>query len=233
MCKTSLVAERLTNAQTRERTRARLLDAASRLYLERGFGVTSLDDIAREAGVTKGAVYAHFASKEDLLVALLEQAQPTLADISMFGGPGTFGAHVRTFGRAIAEQFTDDRAIALQAEYVSLAVRNNRARDVYGALVRDALTTLGNTVEAALASEPTTDFTGTDAVVVIDALLQGLLIRRAINPELVSDDLIENAISLLVSAFAIGITDPDEALKLLEQRRAAAEPPPGRPKRRR
>jgi AcrR family transcriptional regulator len=58
-------------AQTEE-TRRRLLDAAGRVFLRRGFAGTSLDLIVREAGLTKGAVYSRFRSKADLFLALLE-----------------------------------------------------------------------------------------------------------------------------------------------------------------
>jgi AcrR family transcriptional regulator len=57
----------------RERTRAALLEAAARVYARNGFAGATLDEVAAEAGYTKGAVYAHFGSKENLLIALLEE----------------------------------------------------------------------------------------------------------------------------------------------------------------
>jgi AcrR family transcriptional regulator len=54
-------------------TRARLLEAAALLYARRGFAGATLDEVASEAGFTKGALYAHFGSKENLLVALVEE----------------------------------------------------------------------------------------------------------------------------------------------------------------
>lgn len=53
-----------------EQTRARLIEAAGKLFAERGYEAASLGDVAAEAGFTKGAVYANFASKEDLLLAV-------------------------------------------------------------------------------------------------------------------------------------------------------------------
>jgi TetR/AcrR family acrAB operon transcriptional repressor len=49
----------------------RILDAVGRLILRYGFDKTTVDDIAREAGISKGAVYLHFGSKDDLLEALI------------------------------------------------------------------------------------------------------------------------------------------------------------------
>ena len=49
----------------------RILRAASNLIAHYGYDKTTVSDIAREAGISKGAVYLHFASKEDLFEALL------------------------------------------------------------------------------------------------------------------------------------------------------------------
>ena len=46
-----------------------VLSAAKRAFLSAGFGAVSMDTIAREAGVSKATVYAHFGSKEDLFGA--------------------------------------------------------------------------------------------------------------------------------------------------------------------
>src|ERR1700752_35730 len=57
----------------RARTRAKLLQAAARVYARRGFDGATIDEVAEEAGFTKGAVYDHFGSKENLLIALLDE----------------------------------------------------------------------------------------------------------------------------------------------------------------
>src|ERR1700730_10953632 len=50
--------------------RERILEEAVKLFYERGFSGTTLDDIATELGVTKPFIYTHFRSKTDLLAAL-------------------------------------------------------------------------------------------------------------------------------------------------------------------
>lgn len=64
--------QRLSRAEKRERTRRELIEAAERLFTERGFQATSVDEIALEAGYTKGAVYSNFESKEDLFFVVYE-----------------------------------------------------------------------------------------------------------------------------------------------------------------
>jgi AcrR family transcriptional regulator len=64
---------RTRRQERREQTRTALLDAAERLWAERGIHGASLDEIATAAGLTKGAVYSNFAGKTDLLLALLDR----------------------------------------------------------------------------------------------------------------------------------------------------------------
>ncbi|MDI5986153.1 TetR family transcriptional regulator [Halomonas sp. M4R5S39] len=56
-------------------TREALLDAAEEVFLEKGVARTSLEQIARHAGMTRGAVYWHFKNKADLFRALLERVR--------------------------------------------------------------------------------------------------------------------------------------------------------------
>ena len=53
-------------------TRKLILDAAYQLFAEKGYAQATIDDIIRACGVSKGALYHHFASKEELFKALLE-----------------------------------------------------------------------------------------------------------------------------------------------------------------
>ncbi len=64
---------RKTKAQAQE-TRSGILDAAEREFQQRGVSLTTLQDIAQAAGVTRGAVYWHFADKADLFNAMFERA---------------------------------------------------------------------------------------------------------------------------------------------------------------
>jgi AcrR family transcriptional regulator len=58
---------------TGEARRIALLEAALEVFAKRGYHASSIDDIAREAGVSKALIYEHFTSKQDLYAELLEQ----------------------------------------------------------------------------------------------------------------------------------------------------------------
>ena len=67
------MVERWTRERRIEHTRSLLLDAAEEVFTEKGFTAASLDDIAQAAGYTKGAIYKHFATKEDLFLAVSDR----------------------------------------------------------------------------------------------------------------------------------------------------------------
>ena len=64
---------RLTREQSRDQTRQRLLDAAQSIFLSKGFVAASVEDIAEQAGYTRGAFYSNFSSKSELFLQLLKR----------------------------------------------------------------------------------------------------------------------------------------------------------------
>jgi AcrR family transcriptional regulator len=59
-----------------ERTRDRVIQAAYRLFIEKGYHGTSMRRIAEQAGLALGGIYNHFASKEDILAAVMVERNP-------------------------------------------------------------------------------------------------------------------------------------------------------------
>lgn len=62
-------------------TRNRILDAAENVFYEKGVSHTSLDDIAKTANVTRGAIYWHFKNKSDLFVAMCERVHVPIEEM--------------------------------------------------------------------------------------------------------------------------------------------------------
>ncbi|WP_107647193.1 TetR/AcrR family transcriptional regulator, partial [Acinetobacter baumannii] len=77
--------------QSRDQTRERLLKAAHRIFMKKGYVAASVEDIAAAAGYTRGAFYSNFRSKSDLLLELLERDHAAVrADFEViFEGGGT------------------------------------------------------------------------------------------------------------------------------------------------
>jgi AcrR family transcriptional regulator len=91
-------------------TRARILDSARSLFLERGYAGTSLADIAADIGLTKTAVAYHFHPKQRLLVELIS---PALADMAAELGPlpTTTRAQRRAFLRRVVDVLVRHRDV--------------------------------------------------------------------------------------------------------------------------
>ena len=67
-------------APRQDNRRAQLLDAAARLFRERGFHATSMRDIAKAVGMLSGSIYYHFASKEEMLFAVYQEGKRRVAE---------------------------------------------------------------------------------------------------------------------------------------------------------
>src|SRR5262245_59284667 len=120
------MAQRIPRLVRTEDTRRRLLEAARRVFLKRGWAATSLEMIVREAGLTKGAVYSRFRSKADLFLALLEErVAQRIADIETVAVTehGLVG-----LGAAIGRRWDDDMAAELAWHRVGIEFRLHAAR---------------------------------------------------------------------------------------------------------
>ena len=86
----------------RARTRERLIEAAGQVMGEKGVAAATLDEIAARVGLTKGAIYDNFDSKEDLILAvvLASAAQPTAPS---FAPGSSLKQKMRAIGQAIAD----------------------------------------------------------------------------------------------------------------------------------
>ncbi len=71
----------------KEEAKSRILDAANRVFAEKGYHEATMDDIAKRLGVSKGAIYLYFSSKEDLFEAMCNAAPRAFKEIlySSFG----------------------------------------------------------------------------------------------------------------------------------------------------
>lgn len=99
-----LVAERPELLRSLRATRSKLLDAALVVFARKGYERATLDDIALEASMTKGAVYWHFESKAELFSALLEEVwRPELAAGPSSGAVGPGGLEERLVRFLVAQ----------------------------------------------------------------------------------------------------------------------------------
>lgn len=128
------MVERWTRERRLEHTRSLLLDAAENVFGEKGFTAATLDDIAFAAGYTKGAIYKHFATKEELFLAVSDRYWRRYFDnfAEVMSAAEQVGARERDDIATRWRQLSRDRGAehaALGHEFTLYLLRNPEARD--------------------------------------------------------------------------------------------------------
>jgi AcrR family transcriptional regulator len=129
-----MTTTRVTRAERQAQTRADLLAAARGVFLRRGFHGASLEEIAQEAGYTKGAVYSNFEDKDALYLAVLEahyeQRIEAYAGIMLEGE--SLDEALRGVARFMADaDASEPRWLPLLSEFIAHAARTERVRPSY------------------------------------------------------------------------------------------------------
>src|SRR5919199_4011024 len=125
------MAVRLTRTERQAQTRAALIEAAREAFLAHGYEGASLAQIADAAGCTTGAVYANFADKDDLFIAVLDarSARGIEVQADILGADLPLDDALRAVARfLIGDSDGDPRWAALVAEYWVRAARHERFR---------------------------------------------------------------------------------------------------------
>ena len=149
------MAERWTRQRRVEHTRNLLLDAAEEVVARQGFGSAALEVIADAAGYTRGAIYSHFGTKEELFLAVMERQLQRFLDgftdiVESFHSFGDLDA-----GK-LAERWREltvgspDRA-ALGYEFTLFLLRNPEARARLAAQRRETARSLADYIDAHIA----------------------------------------------------------------------------------
>src|SRR5262245_11132714 len=185
-------AVRLTRSERKERTRTDLIEAARAVFVRRGFHGASLDEIAEEAGYTKGAVYSNFADKDALYLAVLEAhyEKRLEAYAEMFLEPETLDAAFLTISRFMAE--ADEREpdwLPTLAEFVAHASQREELRRAYARTRERFLEAVAGIID-----ELTKRFGVSLRISALEAarcssvLIRGYSAERRIDPEAVTPD---------------------------------------------
>ncbi|HSZ49705.1 MAG TPA: TetR family transcriptional regulator [Streptosporangiaceae bacterium] len=187
---------RMTRAESKERTRQRLLAEAQRLFRERGYAATSLEQIADAAEVTKGAIYGHFASKEDLMLSAIEAAPAPGATAILSDQSRPLPERLAEYGRAVAADNPGDAAeLAVILEFYAALLRAPDALNRYSSRLEGRLQKLAD----AGSDEPAAGAAPVQAWAIGQAMLVGLQIYKRLAPGLVTPEVFERAFGLLAS----------------------------------
>lgn len=179
----------------RARTRARLIDAAAALIGELGFEGTSLEAVARRAGMSRGAIYGNFKDRNDLFLAVLEARWRPAAPA--FKPGGSLAEQMRLLAEAVAASLPARRAAALGAASFRLYALTHepmrrRIAEINAETYRRMAEGLLAVVPAEALPMPAEDF-----VRVLHGTIEGLEFLHALTPELVPEQVIVAALTAL------------------------------------
>jgi AcrR family transcriptional regulator len=175
----------------RERTRAKLLEAARALIREKGYDHTTMDGIAKRAGVTTGAIYGNFKNRDDLFIAL---GQTYWAPIKPRVKPGASFSNVMQAMAEATIAAIPDRATAAVGRLTGLAytLTHEDLRKRVASITAESYAT-GEQWLRGVAKKEDLPMPAGQLVRVLHALTEGLVFQRLLTPELLPDQVIRAA----------------------------------------
>jgi AcrR family transcriptional regulator len=181
-----MTAKRLTRQESRDQTCQQLLDAAQKLVADKGLGATSVEDIAREAGFSRGAFYSNFASKNDLFIELLRREH----ELSIQGFSTLFDseASLETLRAQIRDLYSrihqDCSAFLNWTEARLLAVRDAEFREKFSRLAREIQQQIAGFIEVFFRKAGTPLPASADTLSLgLISLMEGVQLYRFSSPE--------------------------------------------------
>jgi AcrR family transcriptional regulator len=178
----------------RERTRAALLEAARALVREVGHEATTLERVAKRAGMTTGAIYGNFKNRAELFIALGQAYWPPIKpDIS----PGaTFAEAMHAFATATLAAVDERAPVAIgRLTGLAYALQNTDLRARVAEVTKDSYEFGAEWLRRFDAAE--LPMPREHLVRVIHALIEGLVMQRILTPELCPDDVFYAAFAAL------------------------------------
>jgi AcrR family transcriptional regulator len=187
-------------------TRAKLLAAASQLLTEQGFENTQLEEVAARAGYTRGAIYAHYTSKEDLFLELLrERIERQLAELrAVLGSEPSTAKRLEKFRGWMTHQIADPLWPILTLEFQLYALRRPSARAKLQGMYELLCEPNGQEFAKLLFRERLSKSNALNArrrLALLGALLSAAVVATKFHPELLPRKALQRTLNELMVAF--------------------------------
>ena len=191
-------SRRKPKGDKRDRTRAKLLEAGRQLVREKGYEHTTLDELAKRAGMTTGAIYGNFKNRDELFVALGQTYWP---DIRPKVKAGASVAEVmRAIARATIAVIPDRRAAAIgRLTGVAYTLRHEDLLAQVQAATAQSYA-MGAEWLRTIVKEDQLPMPAEKMVRVIHALSEGLVLQALLTPDLFPKSLYYTAFEALATA---------------------------------
>jgi AcrR family transcriptional regulator len=189
-----------------EATRRKLLHAAEEVFARDGFEAARLEDIALEAGYTRGAFYANFDSKEDIFFALLEHwvAQRIEEVNTLLRRHPDAAEQLRALREHYAQNAKDRQLALLALEFKLFTLRHPEAARRFRAR-RQGLRSCGSDLLRRLSKslDRSLPVSGAAAATALGAFSQALLLEHLVDAKSLSDAEIRRLLELVFDAVLV------------------------------
>jgi AcrR family transcriptional regulator len=193
-------------------TRARLVAAAATVFARLGFAGASLEDVAEEAGLTKGAVYSNFESKDDLIKAVLHDRldEPARAIPAQISDELSIEDRAARASELFVRQMELDREAALlDLEFSIYLARNPEMVPRFSEGARELRRTMARSMEEWAARDGVRLPLDPDTLVAgVFALGNGIRLARLSNPDSAPEDLFGTMLALILRSSAAAESTP-------------------------
>ena len=171
-------------AKTKVARRQQLIEAAWRCVADRGFQSLTVDEVCAEAGVSKGAFYLYFESKQDLLLGLLEDEAAEIDELMSDLERADLGGveRLRRFTRVMIDRGDDPARLQIRADLWSEMSASVAVREKWIAVVRGRRAVLKRWIEASIASGELASVPANALAAILLALGDGLLLHAGLDP---------------------------------------------------
>jgi|SRR5271165_579657 len=119
--------KRLTRQESKEVTRMRLIEAAERLFIRKGFDDASVEEISEMAGYSRGAFYSNFDNKEQVFLAVIDNRRPRALD-KIFQQTSEHAERIAAVREWFSNQWRLKDFIVLRMEFSRRAMRDRSVR---------------------------------------------------------------------------------------------------------
>lgn len=197
---------------TRAERRQRIIDAAWRCAARRGYRDTSIDDVCAEAGVSKGAFYGYFATKQALLLALLEEDSGT-SDRLMeeLDRPGlTSRERLASFTRGMLEHGDDPAHVQVRLDLWSAMTTEAAVRDGFAQAIQRRREVLERWIDEGTRAGELVDIPPRALASLLLALADGLLLHGGLQPTAFRWPRVRMAVEVLLQGISAPGTTHEE-----------------------
>ena len=174
-----------------EERKKQIIEAGLRVFSRRGLQQATMDDIVAESGLSKGTLYWYFESKDDIIIAILENlftnelSNIDLSSYSEMSASELIEMYLKTTMDDVTKML---RLLPLTYEFYSMAFRNEKIRAILNKYFNNYLNMMVPVIQKGIDDGEFRPMDAADAAIAFGATFEGLLLMWMYDPDLVDPE---------------------------------------------